>query len=177
MNLFQQLAPLVSSGVVMRLAIRMHGDNMQLDIIPEVEHGKTGISVPAQALIGSAVELDERVSDFLAGYVASAANLNEQIAVAKAVMEKALEDAKDAVKSAASKVKPATAASSKSSGKPAEPKADKTAAGFMDMEDDADPSTDGDAEAKTPDTADDGSNPVEAQTSNVGADQTTNLFI
>lgn len=139
MNLFQQLAPLVLSGIVIRMTVRMHGDKLQLDIIPEVEAGKTGISVPAQALIGTAEELDEGVPGFLAAYAQSAADLNEQIAVANAVMGKAQDAAKEVVKAAASKVKPSSSAGAKPAGGTSEVKADRAAAGFLDMGEDESP--------------------------------------
>ena len=148
MNLFQQLAPLVTSGIVMRMTVRMHGDKLQLDIIPEVEAGKTGISVPAQALIGTAEELDAGVPGFIAAYAQSAADLNEQIAVAYAVMGKAQDAAKEVVKAAASKVKPSSSAGSTPSGSTSGTKVDRTAAGFLDMEDEKSP-VDG-AEVKDP---------------------------
>ncbi|WP_096697641.1 PRTRC system protein E [Polaromonas sp. AER18D-145] len=148
MNLFQQLAPLVSSGIVMRMTVRMHGDKLQLDIIPEVEAGKTGISVPAQALIGTAEELDAGVPGFLAAYAQSAADLNEQIAVANAVMGKAQDAAKEVVKAAASRVKPASSAGAKPTGSTSEAKVDRAAAGFLDMDEDESPENG--AEVKAP---------------------------
>ncbi|OYY32489.1 MULTISPECIES: PRTRC system protein E [unclassified Polaromonas] len=174
MNLFQQLAPLVSSGIVMRMTVRMHGDKLQLDIIPEVEAGKTGISVPAQALIGTAEELDAGVPGFLAAYAQSAADLNEQIAVANAVMGKAQDAAKEVVKAAASKVKPTSAAGAKPSAKTNEVKTDRTAAGFLDMDDDE--NAEGGDEAESPSAAEK-STPVAPDLPISATGETPNMFM
>lgn len=136
MNFFSQLSPLAIAGIKWRMTVSQTGDQMQVDIIPEVAAGKSGISIPPQALIGTPSELDEAFTGFLTNYVSAGTNLNDQIAVANAVMGQALVQAQETVAQAAGKVKKPTTGSP-AVAKPGVAK-DKTAGGFMDIDEDDD---------------------------------------
>lgn len=136
MTLFTKFAPLVQAGVVVHLTLRQVGNNMQLEILPVCDAGKTGITVPPRAFLASPEELDQKIPGFLDGYVAASVDINDQIAVTVAVMDKAQEDAREATKKA-QEAKPSTPArgstTSTAGTKPA--KVRDTNAGFMEDED------------------------------------------
>jgi PRTRC genetic system protein E len=144
MTLFTKFAPLVKAGVVVHLTLRAVGKDMQLEILPVCDSGKTGITVPPRAFLGTPEELDEKIPGMLDTYVSAATDLNDQIAVTTAVMEKAQESAREVTKKAA-EVKPAASARTSSTAvagaKPA--KARNTNAGFLDEEEAGGPDGDG----------------------------------
>ncbi|MFC6281177.1 PRTRC system protein E [Polaromonas aquatica] len=144
MTLFTKFSPLVKAGVVVHLTMRQVGNDMQLEILPVCDAGKTGISVPPRAFLASPEELDEKIPGLLETYVSAAVDINYQIAVTVAVMDKAQEDAREATKKA-QQAKPSTPArtstSATSGTKPAKPR--NTNAGFLDEPDDGDDGGDG----------------------------------
>lgn len=151
MTLFTKLAPLVQAGVVVHLTLRQVGKDMQLEILPVCDAGKTGITVPPRAFLATAEELDEKVPSMLEAYVSAANNINDQIAVTVAVMEKAQEDAREATKKA-QQTKATTPARSTTNATPGSKpaKVRNTNAGFLDeaegdgadeVEDDAEPAS------------------------------------
>lgn len=136
MSLFTKLAPLVQAGAVVHITLRQVGANMQLEILPEVDAGKTGISIPPRAFQATPEELDAKIPGFLDTYVGAAVNLSDQIAVTVAVMDKAQEDARETTKKAqvAKTTTPARATTAPTSGtKPA--KTRNTNAGFLEEDD------------------------------------------
>jgi PRTRC genetic system protein E len=141
MSLFTKLAPLVQAGAVVHLTLRQSGNLMQLEILPAIDAGKTGITVPARAFQASPEELDREIPGFLDHYVAGAVNLSDQIAVTVAVMDRAIEDAKDAAKKAqtAKAVSP-TRGKSQVATKPAKARNDN--AGFLEDDSEEDPEDD-----------------------------------
>ncbi|EKD98720.1 MAG: hypothetical protein ACD_23C00300G0008 [uncultured bacterium] len=139
MTLFTKFAPLVQAGVVVHLTLRQVGKDMQLEILPVCDAGKTGITVPPRAFLASPEELDEKIPGLLDTYVSAAVDINDQIAVTVAVMGQAQEDAREATKKAqqAKTTTPArTSAATTSGTKPA--KTRNTNAGFLDDGDDGD---------------------------------------
>jgi len=146
MSLFTKLAPLVQAGAVVHITLRQVGANMQLEILPEVDAGKTGITIPPRAFQATPEELDEKIPGFLDTYVGAAVNINDQIAVTVAVMEKAQEEARETTKKlqTAKASTPARSAATTASGTQPQ-KARNTNAGFLDDDDD-----EGDPEGGTP---------------------------
>ena len=143
MSLFTKLAPLVQAGAVVHLTLRQSGNLMQLEILPAIDTGKTGITVPARAFQASPEELDQEIPGFLDRYVSGAVDLSDQIAVTVAVMDRAIEDAKDAAKKAqTAKAASPARSTSKVAAKPA--KARNDTAGFLedDSEEDAEAADD-----------------------------------
>lgn len=147
MTLFTKFSPLVQAGVVVHLTLRQVGKDMQLEILPVCDAGKTGIALPPRAFLASPEELDEKMPGFLESYVSAAVNINEQIAVTVAVMDKAQEDAREATKKAQQAKTSTPARSSASTAttgtKPA--KVRNTNAGFLDDGDDGEGGDDSDA--------------------------------
>jgi PRTRC genetic system protein E len=139
MTLFTKFAPLVQAGVVVHLTMRQVGKDMQLEILPVCDAGKTGITVPPRAFLASPEELDEKIPGMLDTYVSAAVSINDQIAVTVAVMDKAQEDAREATKKAqqAKTTTPARTSTATTSGaKPV--KTRNTNAGFLEEGDDDD---------------------------------------
>jgi len=101
MKLFQQLAASIKAGVVFHMTVRAAGENMQVELHPECDAGKTGIAIPHKALIATPEELDAAIPGFLETYLASSVNLTEQIEQARVAMAAAEDAAKEAVKKAA----------------------------------------------------------------------------
>lgn len=146
MSLFTKLAPLVQAGAVVHITLRQVGANMQLEILPEVDAGKTGITIPPRAFQATPEELDEKIPGFLDTYVGAAVNINDQIAVTVVVMEKAQEEARETTKKlqTAKASTPARFAATTASGTQPQ-KARNTNAGFLDDDDD-----EGDPDGGTP---------------------------
>lgn len=139
MTLFTKFAPLVQAGVVVHLTMRQVGKDMQLEILPVCDAGKTGITVPPRAFLATPEELDEKIPGFLDTYVSAAVSINDQIAVTVAVMDKAQEDAREATKKAqqAKATTPARTSTATTSGtKPV--KTRNLNAGFLDDGEDGD---------------------------------------
>lgn len=112
MNLFQQFAPLIASGVTVHMKLSAHGEKVQLDLIPVAKENKAGISLMPKALVATAAELDEKLPGFLEGYLATQVTLSDLID--KSQLE--LKAAEDAAKSLADAAKSESAKSgSKSS--------------------------------------------------------------
>lgn len=89
MNMFSKFAELVASGMVFTIKIQQGpGANgqMRLDILPETAPGKSGIVIPARALLATPAELDQEVPGFLDLYLSSTADLRDQIAITEATM-------------------------------------------------------------------------------------------
>jgi len=171
MTLFTKFAPLVQAGVVVHLTLRQVGKDMQLEILPVCDAGKTGITVPPRAFLASPEELDEKIPGLLDTYVSAAVDINDQIAVTVAVMGQAQEDAREATKKAqqAKTTTPArTSAATSSETKPA--KTRKTNAGFLDEDDDG---SDGDVigAGSQPDAA-----PHDGEAAPAGASAVESLF-
>jgi PRTRC genetic system protein E len=170
MEMFKKFAALVEAGMVFTIKIQKSaGENgqMRLDILPETAAGVKGVVIPARALVATPEELDQEIPGFLETYLASTADLRDQIAVTQTVMDQAAKDAQDAAKAAAGKKADTKKASSVkvvagSKSKPA--KAD----GMMD--DDEDDGGDQD------DNADEGEDPPSG-TSSGGAKDIGDLFI
>lgn len=131
MTIFTNLAKLVESGVVISLTLRNAKDGkLQLELLPQAEAGKTGLSIPPKAFIATPAELDEKMPDFLANYAGQATSLNEQIQQAKVALEAAERAVKD--KQEADR-KELASKSSKSKSVPGTQKVDKSgASGFHD---------------------------------------------
>lgn len=138
MQLFTKLEPLIKAGVVMRLTIKAVGDNMQVDILPECDTGKTGIAIPPRAFMASAAELDAEFPGVLDTYVPSAVGLTEQIAVTQAILDKATAEAKEASAKAAEArtTSGSTPARPAKAGAAAAPKKRNMNAGFDDDDED-----------------------------------------
>jgi PRTRC genetic system protein E len=66
MKLIEHFDALIKAGVVLHFKIAAAGDNVQLDIIPVGKDSKTGVSLPPQALVGSAAEIDAGLGRVLA---------------------------------------------------------------------------------------------------------------
>lgn len=147
MTLFTKFAPLVQAGVVVHLTLRQVGKNIQLEILPVCDAGKTGITVPPRAFLASPEELDENIPGFLDTYVSAAVDINDQIAVTVAVMDKAQEDAREATKKAQEAKASTPARSSTASTSVTKPvKARNTNAGFLEDGNDGDGDGDGDCD-------------------------------
>lgn len=116
MNLFTKFAPLVKAGAVVHLTLRAVGDNMQLEILPMCDAGKTGLAIPPRAFLATPEELDAEMPAVIETYVTAAVSLSDQIAVTKVVMEDAERTAKETASKTASTPK---AAPSKPASKPA----------------------------------------------------------
>ncbi len=137
MSLFTKLAPLVQAGAVVHITLRQVGANMQLEILPEVDAGKTGISIPPRAFQATPEELDAKIPGFLDTYVGAAVNINDQIAVTVAVMDKAQEEARETTKKlqTAKASTPARSAATTTNGTKPQ-KSRNTNAGFLEDDDD-----------------------------------------
>jgi len=142
MNLFQQLQPLIASGVKFHFKLSAAGDGIQFDIIPVAKENTVGVNLPAQALTATAQELDEKFEEYLSGYLKTTATINTMIEEGEAKLKQAEAEARRVIDEkikakAESKPKPASA---KPAGKPARnPDADLSE---MDEEDDATGQTD-----------------------------------
>lgn len=163
MSLFTKLAPLVQAGAVVHITLRQVGANMQLEILPEVDAGKTGISIPPRAFQATPEELDEKIPGFLDTYVGAAININDQIAVTVAVMDKAQEEARETTKklqTAKASTPVRSAATTASGAKPQKPR--NTNAGFLDDDDEG--GSDGDTPGGEPAVAPEAGTPADAGT-------------
>jgi PRTRC genetic system protein E len=109
---------------------------MQLEIIPNLDVGKTGTSIPCRAFQATPEELDEQMPGFFESYAAGVADINEQIAQSNAAMQKAQEAAREeALKRQNSKsVAPAKSAATAAGAKPK--KQTDPNAGFLGIDDD-----------------------------------------
>lgn len=141
MNLFQQFAPLIASGVTVHLKLSASGENMQLDLIPVAKENKAGISLSPKALVASAAELDEKLPAFLETYLASQVRISDLIEASQKELEAAEEAAKAAAlaaKETASKA-PAKATSGTRTATPAATRKPRNMTdGLMDDDDEAD---------------------------------------
>jgi PRTRC genetic system protein E len=146
MNLFQQFAPLIASGVTVHLKLSASGENMQLDLIPVAKENKAGISLSPKALVASAAELDEKLPAFLETYLASQVRISDLIEASQKELEAAEEAAKAAAlaaKETASKA-PAKATSGARTATPAATKKPRNMTdGLMDDDDEADDTVSG----------------------------------
>jgi PRTRC genetic system protein E len=114
MKFFQKFASLTAAGVVFHVTMRAAGENMQLELLPVADPGKTGIALLPRTFVGTAEELDRDIPEFLDGYLINTSNLREQMDAANVAMKKAEDDAKAAV-AKASEAKPAASSKSNSS--------------------------------------------------------------
>lgn len=89
MNLIQQFEALIRGGIVLNLKIAATGENIQLDFIPAGKDTKTGVSLPARAMIGTAAELDEALAGFVPKYVGSLTRISNVVADAEAELAEA----------------------------------------------------------------------------------------
>ncbi len=119
MKLIQHFEALLKGGVVLNIKIAAAGDNVQLDLIPVGKDSKTGVSLPARALVGTAAEIDEGLDEFLPKYAGSVSRIAE--VVANADTELAAAEA-----AAASQVKRVVEDKSKNKSKPGAGKASTT---------------------------------------------------
>lgn len=114
MQLFQKFAPAVAAGAVIHMTLRAGPDgSMQVEILPEVETGKVGVTIPPRAFIASPQELDEQMPAALDAYLAGTNDLQEQIKEAQSAFaeaDKALKDAVQKSKDDASKPRAAAPA-------------------------------------------------------------------
>jgi len=117
MNFFEKFAALTAAGVVFHLTMRAAGTNMQLELLPVADPGKTGISLLPRTFVGTAQELDAEIPSFLDSYLVTTSNLREQMDAANAALKKAELEAQEAVKKAA-EVKTASKNAAKSSSAP-----------------------------------------------------------
>ena len=116
MKLIQHFEALIKGGVVLNIKIAAAGDNVQLDLIPVGKDSKTGVSLPARALVGTAAEIDAGLDEFLPKYAGSVSRIAE--VVANADTELAAVEA-----AAASQAKRAVEDESKNKSKPGAVKA------------------------------------------------------
>lgn len=120
MKLIEHFDALIKAGVVLHFKIAAAGDNVQLDIIPVGKDSKTGVSLPPQALVGSAAEIDDGLDEFLPKYAGTVARIADVVAKADtelaAVEAAASAQAKRAVEEK-SKTKPKPGAKVHSSAK------------------------------------------------------------
>lgn len=100
MNLFQQFAPLIASGVTVHLKLSASGENMQLDLIPVAKENKAGISLTPKALVATAAELDEKLPAFLETYLASQVRISDLIDESQKELKAAEDAARDAAQAA-----------------------------------------------------------------------------
>lgn len=100
MNLFQQFAPLIASGVTVHLKLSASGENMQLDLIPVAKENKAGISLTPKALVATAAELDEKLPRFLETYLASQIRISDLIDESQKELQAAEEAARGAAQAA-----------------------------------------------------------------------------
>jgi len=95
MNLIQQFAALIQSGVTVHIKLSRFGNEVQMDILPIAAGNATGISLPPKALLGTAQELDEALPGFLQTYLHSSSNIQQQIEQATSELKAAEEAAKE----------------------------------------------------------------------------------
>ena len=89
MKLIEHFEGLLKGGVILKINICAAGDNFQMDIIPVGKDSKTGVSLPPKALVGTAVELDAGLDEFLPKYAASVTRISQVVANADAELEMA----------------------------------------------------------------------------------------
>jgi PRTRC genetic system protein E len=135
MNLFKQLQPLAAAGVKFHFKLASTGDALQFDIIPVAKENAVGVSLPAQALTGTAEELDEQFEAFFATYLKTSATINTMIADAEAKLKEAEAEAK---RSIAAKVTAKPAAKSPAAAKQGGKVARNPDADLSDMDDEDD---------------------------------------
>lgn len=114
MNLIQSIGPLLAQGITLSIQLSAAGENIQFTVLPSAgKENKAGITLPAQCLIGTAVELDEGLEAFFGKYAASvrriadiAANADQQLQVIEKEAGDAAKKAIDAKRASKTPTKP-----------------------------------------------------------------------
>lgn len=82
MKLIQPFEALLRNGVTLTFKVAAAGDQIQLDILPAGKDTKTGVALPARALLGTAAELDANLEAFLEKYAGSVTRIADVVASA-----------------------------------------------------------------------------------------------
>ena len=134
MAFFNQIQDLLKAGIRLTIQAKSVGDLLQLDIIPAIEAGASGVAIPPCSFTGTSDELDTAVPEFLQEYSSRVLGLKQQMTSVMAAIDQAGADAVSAAKSKEEKRVVATpAGSKKSKATPAE----RANAGFLDGDNDA----------------------------------------
>lgn len=129
MAFFNQIQDLLKAGIRLTIQAKSVGDLLQLDIIPAIEAGASGVAIPPCSFTGTSDELDTAVPEFLQEYSSRVLGLKQQMTSVIAAIDQAGADAVSAAKSKEEKRVVATPAGSK---KTKATPAERANAGFLD---------------------------------------------